>query len=118
LILVIDDEAAIREITRETLEAHGYRVLTANDGAEGIAVFTENLKSINAVITDIMMPVMDGSAAILELKKIDPDVRIIAASGLTTRGDISARDSSNVLALLTKPYTAENLLKALAVALR
>jgi PAS domain S-box-containing protein len=118
LILIIDDEASIREITKETLQAHGYRVVTANDGAEGVAVFAENKKRILAVITDIIMPVMDGTAAILALKKINPDVKIIAASGLTTKGQITALSDSNVQAFLTKPYTAEKLLKTLAEVLR
>jgi CheY-like chemotaxis protein len=69
------------------------------------------------VITDIMMPVMDGTAAILALKKIRPDVKIIAASGLTARGRVSAQPDSNVQVFLTKPYTAEALLKAVRAAL-
>jgi two-component system cell cycle sensor histidine kinase/response regulator CckA len=114
LILLIDDEASIREITKETLEAHGYKVMTANDGAEGIAIFAENKENVKVVITDIMMPVMDGTAAILVLKRIKPDVRIIAASGLTTQGQLTTPSDSNVLAFLPKPYTAEKMLKTLA----
>jgi two-component system cell cycle sensor histidine kinase/response regulator CckA len=111
LILIIDDEAAIREITKETLQAHGYKAMTASDGAEGIAVFAENKGSIKVVITDIMMPVMDGTAAILALKRISPDVKIIAASGLDCQGANQNSARSNVQAFLTKPYTAEKLLK-------
>jgi PAS domain S-box-containing protein len=114
LILVIDDEASIREISKETLEAHGYKVMTASDGAEGVAVFAENKKNIDIVITDIMMPVMDGTAAIIALKRINPDVKIIAASGLTTQRQLTTPSSSNVLAFLPKPYTAEKMLKTLA----
>jgi CheY-like chemotaxis protein len=118
LILVIDDEAAIREITRETLEAYDYKTMTASDGAEGVALFAENKKQIKAVITDIMMPVMDGTAAILALKKISPDVKIIAVSGLTTKGLVGSPSDFNVQAFLTKPTTAESLLKTLAEVLR
>jgi PAS domain S-box-containing protein len=118
MILVIDDEAAIREITKETLEAYGYRAMTACDGAEGVAVFAGNTKDIRVVITDIMMPVMDGTAAILALLKINPDVKIIAASGLTSRGQVAAPPDPHVQAFLTKPYTAEKLLRALAKTLR
>ena len=114
LILLIDDEASIREITKETLEAHGYKVMTACDGAEGVAIFAENKENVKVVITDIMMPVMDGTAAILVLKRIKPDVRIIAASGLTTRRQLTTPSDSNVLAFLPKPYTAEKMLKTLA----
>jgi hypothetical protein len=117
LILVIDDEAAIREITKETLETYGYKVLSASDGAEGVAVFAESKKEIKVVITDILMPIMDGTAAILVMQKIRPDVKVIATSAMTTEGQISTLAKSNVLAFLTKPYTAEKLLKALAAAL-
>ena len=113
LILIIDDEASIREITTETLEAYGYKAITASDGAEGISVFAENKNMIRAVIIDIMMPVMDGTAAIPVLKTIDPGVTIIAASGLTTRGTIPTPLDSNVKAVMIKPYTAEKLLKTI-----
>jgi PAS domain S-box-containing protein len=118
LILIIDDEAAIREITKETLKAHGYKAMTASDGAEGVALFADNKEEIKVVITDIIMPVMNGTAAILVLKKIRPDVKIIAASGLTTKGQITTPSDSNVQAFLTKPYTAEKLLQTLAAVLK
>jgi hypothetical protein len=114
LILIIDDEAAVREITKETLQAHGYDTITASDGAEGVAVFAENKKKIKAVITDIMMPVMDGTAVIHAIKRIRPDVKIISASGLTSEGQGSTQSDTNVKAFLAKPYTAEKLLKVLA----
>jgi len=117
LILIIDDEASIREITKETLEAHGYRTVTAGNGAEGVAIFAENKKDIKVVITDLMMPVMDGTAAILALKRIRPDVKIIAASGFTTSEQITTQSDPNVQAFLTKPYTAESLLKTLRTVL-
>ncbi len=117
MILIIDDESAIREITKETLEAYGYKAMTASNGAEGVALFDEYKKNIKVVITDIMMPVMDGTAAILALKKIRPNVKIIAASGLTAREQTTTPPDINVQAFLTKPYTAEKVLKALAEAL-
>jgi CheY-like chemotaxis protein len=60
LILVVDDEASIREITKETLEASGYRVLTGNDGTEAIALYATHAQNIALVITDMMMPYMSG----------------------------------------------------------
>ena len=106
LILIIDDEAAIREITKETLQAYGYTAMTASDGAEGVALFAENKEEIKVVITDIMMPIMDGTAAIRALRKINPGVKIIAASGLTSRGSVKSQPGSSVQGFLTKPYTA------------
>jgi nitrogen-specific signal transduction histidine kinase len=118
LILVIDDESAIREITTETLRTYGYKVLSASDGAEGVAVYAKHGKSVSAVITDIMMPVMDGTAAILALRKINPGVKIIAVSGLTAGEDLSLPADSDEYTFLTKPFTAETLLRTLAGVLR
>jgi CheY-like chemotaxis protein len=117
LILIIDDEAAIREIARETLEAYGYRAMTARNGLEGVAAYVENREKIKVVITDSAMPVMDGKAVARALKEINPDVRIIASSGLTTEDRIDTRSGSDVETFLKKPYTAEKLLKALAAVL-
>jgi PAS domain S-box-containing protein len=114
LILVIDDEAAIREITRETLETYGYAVILGRDGAEGIAVFAEHRKRIKVVITDLMMPVMDGTAVIHALQHMDPEVKIIAASGMAADGRLPSFSNRTVRASLVKPYTAEKLLLSLA----
>src|SRR6185369_692958 len=88
VILVVDDELAIREITKATLEAYGYRVLTASDGTEAIALYAQNKDLIQVVLTDMMMPYLDGAATIRALQKIDPQVRIIASSGLSENGRI------------------------------
>jgi PAS domain S-box-containing protein len=107
-ILVVDDEAAIREITRRTLERSGYRVLLAADGSEAVSMFTAHREKVDLVLTDMMMPVMDGPATIEALRSIDPAIRIVAASGLTM--DAHAR---HVKRFLPKPYRAETLLRAL-----
>ncbi len=113
LILVVDDEASIREITRDTLEANGYRVVTANDGTEAIALYAQHRTAIKAVITDMMMPIMDGPATIRALQKIDPDVKIIASSGMIPNEEYM-RNAGMVKEFLTKPYTTEKLLAALS----
>lgn len=112
-ILVVDDETSICEITKETLETYGYSAMIANDGTEALALFTQNQGTIKAVLTDMMMPFMDGLATIRALRKIDPDVKIIAASGLMSQDKISEPAGTNVHAFLQKPYTAEKLLKTL-----
>ncbi|MFN7948090.1 MAG: PAS domain S-box protein [Blastocatellia bacterium] len=113
-ILVVDDELAIREITSSTLEAFNYRVLTANDGAEAIALYAQHRNEIRVVLTDMMMPFMDGPALIRALRKINPEVRIIASSGLTENGKAAEITQSGVRTFLAKPYSADKLLKALA----
>ncbi|HEY8187603.1 MAG TPA: PAS domain S-box protein [Pyrinomonadaceae bacterium] len=118
LILVVDDEESIREITRGTLETFGYSVLTASDGTEALALFADRKGEIAAVLTDMVMPFMDGPATIRALQKMDPDVRIIAASGLTAGLKAGEASLEGVRIFLSKPYTAEKLLKALAGVLR
>jgi len=112
-ILVVDDEASILTITSQTLQAFGYRVLTARDGAEGVAVYAQHRHEIAVVLTDMMMPVMSGAATIHALKKIDPAVKILAASGLNANGETAKVSEAIAKRFLTKPYTTGTLLKAI-----
>ncbi len=114
LILVVDDEENIRQITKSTLEKFGYRVLIANDGTEAIAAFSEHRNEIAVVLTDMMMPFMDGTATIRALRKLNPSLKIIAASGLATNEQSSDLTKLNVNDFLAKPYTAEKLLVTLS----
>jgi PAS domain S-box-containing protein len=118
LILVVDDEESIREITRGTLETFGYNVLTASDGTEALALYADKKSEIAAVLTDMVMPFMDGSATIRALQRMNPGVRIIAASGLGAGQRAGEGALEGVSVFLNKPYTAEKLLKTLAQVLR
>jgi PAS domain S-box-containing protein len=118
LVLVIDDENAIREVARETLNAFGYRAMVANDGAEAIAIFAAHREEVRVVITDMMMPYMDGPATIRALRRLDPKVRIIATSGLKADDKTAEAAQLGVAAFLQKPYTAEALLKTVATELK
>ncbi len=110
IILIIDDEASIRSITGQTLEAFGYRVMSAGDGAEGVAKYAQHPGEIAAVLTDMMMPVMDGAAAIRVLLRLNPAVKIIAASGNSMGAEATGAGAKS---FLPKPYTAESLLQLL-----
>ena len=118
LVLVVDDEESIREITRGTLETFGYNVLTANDGTEALAMYADKKNEIAVVLTDMVMPFMDGPATIRALQRMNPQVRIIAASGLGAGQRAGEGALEGVSVLLTKPYTAEKLLKTLAQVLK
>src|SRR6185437_3246928 len=118
LVLVVDDEESIREITRGTLETFGYKVLTANDGTEALAIFADKKNEIAVVLTDMVMPFMDGPATIRALQRMNPKVRIIAASGLGTAQRSGEGVLEGVAVFLTKPYTAEKLLNTLARVLK
>ncbi|HYJ89618.1 MAG TPA: PAS domain S-box protein [Pyrinomonadaceae bacterium] len=118
LILVVDDEESIRVITQGTLETFGYKVVTASDGTEALALYADRKNEIAVVLTDMVMPFMDGPATIRALKRMNPEVRIIAASGFATSQHTADASLEGVSVFLNKPYTAERLLKALARVLK
>jgi CheY-like chemotaxis protein len=111
LILLVDDEAAVRDIARITLETHGYQVLEARDGAEGVAIYGMHRDEVRVVISDMDMPVMNGSSMIRSLESINPAVRVISASGLLNGSGLLPHESGTVRIQLRKPYTASELLR-------
>jgi two-component system cell cycle sensor histidine kinase/response regulator CckA len=110
LILVAEDEGSIREITSLTLKTYGYEVLTAEDGAQAVAEYAQNIDKIKVILMDMMIPVMDGQASIQAVRKINPAVKIIVVSGLAEKYKLG-NIASHTNAFLPKPYTAEILLK-------
>lgn len=110
LVLVVDDETSICLIIRRTLETFGYRVLTAGNGAEAIALYAQQPQQIAVVLTDMMMPVMDGAATIQALARINPLVKIIAISGIDSRAKLEKAGNTNVADFLAKPFSARTLL--------
>jgi len=113
-VLVVDDEENIQLIVQATLEKHGYEVLTASDGTDALAVYAQNGGGISLVLTDMAMPYMDGIAMARALRKIDPDVQIIAMSGLMSPEQIAELTSLGIETYLSKPFTADQLLTAVA----
>jgi two-component system, cell cycle sensor histidine kinase and response regulator CckA len=113
LVLIVDDEPSIREITKTSLEAYNYKAITACDGIEAIALYAEYRDKISIVLTDMLMPSMDGITTIRTLNKINPNVKIIAISGLATSDKMSAAYDLGIKAFLSKPYTAKQLLETI-----
>jgi PAS domain S-box-containing protein len=113
LVLVVDDEAAIREINTSMLQTYGYQVISACDGAEAVKLMQVYKGQVKIVVTDMMMPVMDGSTAIKKLRQIDESIKIVAMSGLM--GDHKISEIGNVAntKFLQKPFTTERLLRTL-----
>jgi PAS domain S-box-containing protein len=109
-ILIVDDEPSILDVARRTLEAFGYRVMVANDGSDALEIYTRNQKKIALVITDMLMPEADGGVLIHGLLAINPELKIVASSGLSAanRDQIEA---IGVKHFLSKPYTAQILVK-------
>jgi nitrogen-specific signal transduction histidine kinase/CheY-like chemotaxis protein len=112
-IMVVDDEISILAITGQTLEHFGYRVLTANDGAEAVAIYAEKRNEIAVVLTDMMMPIMGGTSLISVLLRINPAIKIVKSSGLSSYRGANASVDVGLGHFLTKPYTAEILLRTI-----
>ena len=117
LILLVDDEPSILRVTSMILDTKNYRVLCATDGPEALAVFAQQMDSVKAVLTDIMLPFVDGVALIRTIKKLKPDMAFIASTG---HGDEPRHPELRELGVenfLVKPYDMETLLKTLRDAL-
>lgn len=109
-ILVIDDEEPIRRIVRQALKQEGHSVGEAVDGEEGLKKFRENDPDV--VIADILMPKKEGIETILEMRRIRPDVAIIAMSGGGLMGDTSVLFAAKILganSALEKPFSLDAL---------
>ncbi|WP_199321928.1 PAS domain S-box protein [Leptolyngbya sp. FACHB-321] len=111
LILVVDDEAMIRQTTQASLEAYNYQVLTASDGIEAIALYAQHRDTIRLVLVDMMMPSMDGMTTIRTLLKMNPQVRTLALSGLLSSTQISELEGIHTSTVLSKPFTTKELLE-------
>jgi PAS domain S-box-containing protein len=117
LVLVVDDEPAVRTIAQSVLGGAGYRVMTAADGAEGLRLFRERAGEIRLVIVDMMMPALGGADVIEAIRGLDPVIPIVAISGLPARRDDAERAGGGAVRFLQKPFTATEVLLAAAAAL-
>ncbi|MFN6537048.1 MAG: PAS domain S-box protein [Nostoc sp. EkiNYC01] len=115
-ILVVDDEVVIQQTTQETLADYNYKTLVANDGIEALVLYIEHQPKISAVLLDMSMPNMDGLTAIRTLRTLNPNVKIIAVSGLPSNKQKAIAIGANKF--LSKPYTATDLLNTLSDAIR
>ncbi|MEX2382567.1 MAG: PAS domain S-box protein [Opitutales bacterium] len=111
MLLVVDDEESIRFTAKAALEHFGYRVLSAKNGREAVALYERHGSEIAAVVTDMAMPVMDGPATMRALRKINPQVKLIASSGHTNHETLVEVIGFAPDRFLGKPYTVESLMK-------
>jgi len=112
-ILLVDDEIAITEIVCTTLNAYNYRALTAKSGMDAIELYAEHHSEIDLVITDMMMPGMDGMSLVNAMRDINPDVKIIAVSGHADQVKMNNLFNGKVDAFLNKPFSTTKLLSTL-----
>jgi len=113
LILLVDDEENVRDVVRKVLERYGYRVVTAENGVEAVALYSRRGEEIDAVLTDMSMPVMDGYSTIMALRSLDPEVKVIGSSGQGSNSGIAKALGAGVKHFISKPYTAERVLRAI-----
>jgi hypothetical protein len=113
LILVVDDEAAIRDMVRTILENYGYRVLVAADGIEGVAAYSKHRDNIRLVLTDLEMPRLSGLELIRGLERVNAAVQVVSVSGLIDSGGLEQSAARPIRAVLQKPFTPAELLKTL-----
>jgi CheY-like chemotaxis protein len=118
VVLVVDDEEAVRLAAVRILERAGYRAITAEHGAAAVAIYAARRKLVAAVVLDMTMPVLDGPATAAALRAMNPEVRIVATSGHPAFAERPQVDPSNLTAFVAKPYTAEALLEAVGAAVR
>jgi PAS domain S-box-containing protein len=121
LVLVVDDELALAGVTARLLERHGYRTITATEGSEGLELLRRSASSVShrvdVVLTDLMMPGVDGLETTRTVRRTFPEVPVVVMSG---GGDVDRwpeAKAAGACQLLTKPFTAESLLAAVALAL-
>ncbi len=111
LILLVDDEDAMRELAQELLEEAGYRVVIAKNGREAVEIFKEKNSEVNLVVMDLVMPLLDGGQAYLEMKKVKEKFNIFFCSGFVTDELITSLLSEEHLKALQKPFKADQFLK-------
>jgi PAS domain S-box-containing protein len=116
-ILIVDDEPNILEITKRIFEKHNYRVISASDGTEALALFAQQMDSIGGVLTDIAMPYMNGVALVRALRRMKSDIPIVASTGQGDQPGVADLRSLGVTNFLTKPYNTEKLLMTLKTAM-
>ena len=113
LILIVDDEATIRQIAKEFLEKYNYRTLLASDGMEAVSLYKKHNQAIDVVLMDMMMPSIDGLTAVSTLQEINPQVKIIATSGILSKDRLALIAAAGIKDFVSKPYTITELLNIL-----
>lgn len=108
-ILVIDDEKIVLTVSREILEVLGYTVLVANSGREAIELYALGKEKIDLVILDMIMPEMSGREIFSELKKMNPDIKVILSSGYSINGEATKIMKSGCKAFIQKPFSLKQL---------
>ncbi len=117
-VLVVDDEASVREVAADILESLGYQVTTAKDGASAIETYREAAQPFDAVLLDFAMPGMDGRECFRALRKIDPAAKVLLCTGYGFDVAGQALLDEGMVGVVAKPYEIARLSDAIAAAIR
>ena len=113
-VLVIDDEESIREVASMALEEMGFEVITAEDGEAGLACFQKHQQCITGVLLDMTMPRMNGETCFRELRKFDPEVKVILSSGYNAEEATASFQGKGLNGFIQKPYQIEKFQRIIA----
>jgi two-component system, chemotaxis family, CheB/CheR fusion protein len=116
LVLVVEDEVAIRSLIQAALEELGYTVLTAEHGAQGLELFERSPDDIMLVLLDVVMPVLDGAETAIAIRERNPDVPILVMSGVSDDDALGRFGEVRISGFIPKPFAPEQLAQAIAMA--
>lgn len=108
-VLLVDDEEIVLEVGQELLKAIGYRVLTARDGQEAIALHGKYRNNIDIVLLDMNMPNMGGGETYDRMKEVNPEIRVLLSSGFSVDGEPSEILERGCDGFIQKPFTINQL---------
>jgi PAS domain S-box-containing protein len=115
-ILVVDDEEAVRLLAKRALERHGYTVLCASSGQAGVELLRKEAGRVSLVVLDLSMPGMNGQETLAELRKIDPEIKVVISSGYAEADTMPLFAGVSVSGFIQKPYTSRQLARSLKTA--
>jgi len=110
-VLLVDDEEFVRDLGARILSKAGYNVLTATNGTEALDLFEKERTQISLVILDLIMPEMGGKECLKELRKIDPQLKVLIASGLLDAGSVQESIKMGAQGFVSKPFRFKELLQ-------
>ena len=116
-VLIVEDEEGIRSALQQVLLLHQYHVLVATDGAEALGVYAQHAAKVKLVITDLMMPVMDGTQMMGTLRRLNPDLPVVAITGMVALREEFEKKFAPGVTFLPKPFTSALALRAVREAL-
>ena len=112
-ILLVEDEEVLRELGTDLLNSFGYEVITASNGKEALEIYKREGERISLVILDLIMPEMDGKQCLVEILRVDPQARILIASGYSENGPITRTPLTGAKGFVEKPYNMRKLLQTI-----